>query len=90
MIGGAVTCQCIIHFTKVQYLCKMPYSILERIALIEAYIHFQSFEDSRRVFVEKFLNTSIPAKRGIKELVKKNGIQQVRLQMQNGIENLPL
>lgn len=36
------------------FLCKMPSSIPERITLTEAFIHLQSYEETRKLFIENF------------------------------------
>jgi hypothetical protein len=45
------------------------YSLLERIAVVEAYVRTKSIKETRAVFVDKFPNARIPAKSTVQDLV---------------------
>ena len=52
-------------------MCKMTYSVVKRVAIVEAYINTGSINETHKIFGSKFPGKSLPAKRAIQASVKK-------------------
>ena len=52
-------------------LCKITYSVAERVAIGEAYINTGLIKETREIFVSRFSGKGLPAKRAVQALVKK-------------------
>lgn len=50
---------------------SMPYSVNERLCIVEAYTRTRSFKRTREIFRERYPNTSIPAKSTVQKLIQK-------------------
>jgi hypothetical protein len=49
----------------------MPYSVKERVFVVEAYVRTGSFKETRDIFHEQFPDASIPAKSTVQDLIAK-------------------
>jgi hypothetical protein len=49
----------------------MPYSVKERVRVVEAYVRTGSFKETREIFREQFADASIPAKSTVQDLIAK-------------------
>jgi hypothetical protein len=49
----------------------MAYSVVERVAIVEAYINMGSIKETHEIFGSKFPGKGLPAKRAIQVLIKK-------------------
>jgi hypothetical protein len=49
----------------------MPYSLKERVCIVEGYVRTGSFKKTGDIFHEQFLDDSIPAKNTVQDLIAK-------------------
>jgi hypothetical protein len=49
----------------------MPYSVKERVRIVEAYVRTGSFKETREIFQEQFPDASVPAKSKVQDLTAK-------------------
>jgi hypothetical protein len=56
---------------KVAVLMMMIFSILERVETVKLYVETRSFKEMRIAFAEKYVNSFVPSKRTIQNLMKR-------------------
>jgi hypothetical protein len=50
---------------------KIPYSVKERVSIVEAYVRTGSFKETHEIFHEQFPDASVPAKSTAQDLIAK-------------------